>query len=110
MLAHLLGLLGLIDMFVLGLIGSLVVYLTGRGESLFVEDHAREAVNFQLSMLIYGAIGVLLLIVTLGIGFLIVIPVAIALWFIRLIVGIVASVAASRGEYYRYPLCLRLLR
>lgn len=110
MLAHLLGLLGLIDMFVLGLIGSLVVYLTGRGESPFVEDHAREAVNFQLSMLIYAAVGILLLIVTLGVAFLIVVPVGIALWFIRLIVGIVASVAASRGEYYRYPLCLRLLR
>ncbi len=110
MLAHLLGMLGLLDMFIFGLVGSLVVYLTGRSESGYVEDHAREAVNFQLSMLIYTIIAGVLFFMTFGLAIIILIPLAIGMWFLRLIAGIIASVAASKGEYYRYPLCIRLLR
>ncbi len=110
MLAHLLGMLGLVDMFILGLIGTLAVYLTGRNDSEYVADHAREAVNFQLSLLIYAVIAGVTLLMTLGVAIIVIVPLAIGLWVVRLIVGIMASVAASKGEYYRYPLCLRLLR
>ena len=110
MLAHLMGMLGLLDMFIFGLIGSFVVYLTGRGESGYVEDHAREAVNFQISLLIYTIIAGVLFVMTFGLAIIILIPLAIGMWFLRLIAGIIACIAASKGEYYRYPLCIRLVR
>ncbi|RMH28956.1 MAG: DUF4870 domain-containing protein [Planctomycetota bacterium] len=109
MLAHLLGLLGLIDHFVLGLIGVVVLHLATKGRSPFVDDHAREAINFQLSLLVYELAAGVLIVMTLGLGVLVVLPALLALWIIRLVVGIRGAVAANRGEFYRYPLCIRFL-
>lgn len=94
-------------------IGPLVVWLVKRNDHPFVDDQAREALNFQLSILIYAIVGALLAVVlgiaTLGVGFLAVIPVAIAFGLVVLILPIVAAVRASEGDRYRYPLTLRLV-
>ena len=89
--------------FVTGLIviQALVLWLIRRNDSPFLDDHGREALHFQLSLVIY-AIG--FSVVTLGIGFLVAFPALIVLG----VVGTIrAAKAANRGEYYRYPMTLR---
>ncbi len=82
----------------------LVLWLVKRDESDFIDDHGREAVNFEITMLIYSITAGVLLMCAVG-AFLL--PVVFVLWIIGIIMG---SVAASRGKYYRYPMCLRLIR
>ena len=108
---------------VAGVIGALAVWLLKRDDSPFVAEHALEAVNFNLSMLIYSciavAIGIALVgisIVTLGLGLLLTIPAGLALLVavagiavLWLVCSILAMVAAWDGRPYRYPLSIRLL-
>ena len=86
------------------LVPAVVMYLIKKDESPFVADHGREAVNFQLSLLIYGLVGFLLL-PACGTGFVILTGV-----YVLGIVGMIfAAIAANTGLYYRYPACLRFL-
>jgi uncharacterized Tic20 family protein len=95
-------------------VGPLVVWLWKREEQPYVGEHAREALNFNLSVLLYTVIGgllaALLAVVTLGIGLLVIVPVAIALGIAWVVIVIIAGMAASRGEPYRYPVTIRFLR
>lgn len=91
--------------FAMGFIAPLVVLLVKGKDSAYVRRHAVESLNFQISLLIYTVIAVVLTLVTVGIALIIIIPAAIA----ALIVVILATVRAANGEEYRYPLCLRLV-
>ncbi len=95
--AHLIPLLGL------SFLGPLVVWLIKRDEDAFVEEHAREALNFQISVLIYGIISGFLVILIIGILLLI------ALAIFAFVFAIVAAIKAANGEPYRYPLTIRLV-
>lgn len=113
---HLVGLLSLTTAGIpfLGLIGTGIMWAIKRAESPFLDDHGRQAVNFQISLLIYYVVGGFVLvvfgIVTFGIGA-ILLPVAM-LGFVALsIIGSVRGAMAShRGEYYRYPMTIQFLR
>ena len=101
---HASALLGVFVHFPGHLIPPLVVWLAKRDESPEIDAHGKEAVNFQLSMLIYNIIaGVFCLIL---IGFLM-LPV---LWVLNAVLSIVAAIKASDGELYRYPLTIRFLQ
>jgi len=106
--AHLSGLVGLLSG-VFGFVGPLVVYFA-RAEDPWVRREAAEALNFQLSALLYGIIGGLITIVLLFVlvGFLL-IPLWIAAAIAWVVVTVVAAVKASRGEPYRYPLTIRFI-
>jgi len=105
---HLVGLLSLLDATVLGLIGAIVMWRIKARQSPFLDDHGREAVNFQLSLLLYLIVGsVIFGIITLGFGAMLWIGV---IWIVRLIGGVLGAMAASRGEYFRYPVCIRFLK
>ena len=107
-----------------GVLGAGAVYLLKRNQSAFVADHAREAVNFNLSMLIYAcaalAIGVVLVgatVLTLGLGLILTAPAGLVLLLaiagiavLWLVCSVVATIKAWNGEAYRYPLTLRLVR
>lgn len=83
---------------------ALIMWLIKRKESPFLDDHGREALNFQISLLIYFCIS-LVLVPACGIGF-----VGMAALYILGIVGMVlGAAAANRGEYFRYPATLRLI-
>ena len=97
MLSHLSALLGV------GFILPLVVYLAMRQESKYVAENAREALNFHLSVLIYCLCCVPLVFILIGIPLLIIIGVG------SLVLAIIATVKASDGHSYRYPLTLRLV-
>ena len=98
--------------FAFGFLAPLVVMLL-KSDSPFVRRHAVESLNFQISLLIYGLVGTVvafvLTLATLGIGLIIIIPVVAVLALIVLTLIIVATVKASNGEEYRYPLTLRLI-
>jgi len=84
-----------------------IMWQIKKDESPFLDDHGREAVNFQISLLIwtiiFTGISVPLGFITCGIGWgASVIPAVIGL------IGMIqAAIAANRGEFYRYPMTFR---
>lgn len=101
MLAHLSALVGLIIGF--GFLGPLVVWLIRRDQDPYVDYHGKEALNFNISVLLYALVSGLLILVLIGIVLLAVVGIG---W---LVLTIVAGVRASNGEYYRYPLTIRFV-
>lgn len=97
MLSHLSALLGV------GFVLPLVVYLAMRRESEYVAANAREALNFHISVLIYSLCCIPLVFVLIGV------PLLIVLGLGSLVLAIIATVKASDGLCYRYPLTLRLV-
>ncbi len=79
-----------------------------------VEPHYKEALNFHLSMLIYGGglliLGLILLVSLVGILLLpVVLIIGLVVVILQVVASIVGAVRASNGELYRYPLNLRLI-
>lgn len=109
--AHLASLVGLLD--VPSILGPLVVWLVKREDHPFVADQARESLNFQISVFIYGIVGAIaaaiFAIATLGMGLFVVIPLAVVFVVGVLLISIYAAIQASEGTRYRYPLTLRLV-
>lgn len=87
----------------LAFLGPLVVMLVKGNESPYVRRQAVESLNFQLSILIYGIVSAVLILVLIGIVLLVAVGI---LWLVLTILGTVAS---ARGEVYRYPLTIRLV-
>jgi hypothetical protein len=104
MLAHLSALVGLILPLAGIVIGPLVVWLARRDESEFVAGHAKEALNFNISVLL-GALACMLLMLVF-IGFLL----GTALFIAWLVMTLIAAIKASEGQTYRYPFSLRLVK
>jgi uncharacterized Tic20 family protein len=88
----------------LGFLGPLVVLLVRGDRSPFVRQHAVEALNFNLTVLIYVAISVILAILLIGILMLV------ALGILYVVAVIIGAVRASSGELYRYPLTIRFVK
>jgi hypothetical protein len=103
MFAHLSALIGFIIPFG-SIIGPLVIWLTKGKEMAFVEVEAKEALNFQITMAIAFVISWLLAFIL--IGFLLMAVLAIA----DLVLVIIAAVTTSKGQPYRYPFALRLVK
>jgi uncharacterized protein len=82
----------------------LVVYLAMRGDSDYVASNAREALNFHLSLLIYGLCCIPLVFIVVGVPLLIIMAIG------SLIFAVIAAVKASDGSVYHYPLTLRLVK
>ena len=87
----------------LSFLGPLVVMLTKGNESPWIRRQSVESLNFQLSVLIYGIVSAILIIVLVGILMLI------AVGIFWLVFTIIASVKAGNGEDYRYPLTIRMV-
>lgn len=108
---------------VAGVIGAGAIWLLKRDSSPFIAEHAREAVNFNLSMLVYaaaalafGAVLVGATVLTLGLGVILTLPAGLALLVavlaiavMWLVCSILAAIAAWNGQRYRYPLSIRIL-
>ena len=93
-----------------GAVAAFVVWMVVRDKSAFAAEHAREALNFNVSMFIYAAIAVLLVIFTLGIGIIVALPVWIVLGLMWLVCSLIATFKAYDGHMYRYPLTIRLFK
>lgn len=97
----------------LAFLGPLIVWLLKRDEDPFINHHSREALNFNISVAIYGVVLAILAIpigvLTLGLGFIPLILIGGALGIFWIVLTIIAAVSASNGELYRYPLTIRLV-
>lgn len=89
--------------FVLGLIAPLVVYLVKKDSSPFVRQHAAEALNFHLTLLIAFIVSTVLVLVLIGIVLLL------AVFLVGAVLSVLAAIAAGRGEAYRYPMTIRFV-
>lgn len=87
------------------IIVPLVMWLMKKDESPFVDDHGREAINFQLSLIVLSLLLIPIGILTCSAGFFLYIP----LYVLALVGMIQAAMAANRGEFYRYPMTIRFL-
>ncbi|MRI35451.1 DUF4870 domain-containing protein [Endozoicomonas sp. OPT23] len=105
MLAHLLSFTGFLIPG-MNIVAPLLIWLNKRDSSPFVAMHARESLNFQISVAIFVAIWVMLKVMLVGFLLLPLVPFAI---IALLIIVIRAGLKASSGEEYRYPLCFRFV-
>jgi uncharacterized Tic20 family protein len=101
--AHLSSFVGLVVPFG-SVIGPLAVWLTRRHRDPFIDQAGREALNFGITIAIYGSLMLVAALMLVGIPLLIVGVVA---W---VVLASVAAAKASQGQAYRYPLTLRLVR
>lgn len=90
----------------LGFIPPMIIWLMNKdkADKAFVNDQAKEALNFQITVAIGFFICFILAFVLIG-GLL-----ALILWLADIVLCILAGLAAKRGETYRYPFTLRLLK
>lgn len=103
-LCHASALLGVLVHFPGHLLGPLIVWLWKRDDAPELDAHGKEALNFQISMLIYNVIAAIFCLVLIGFLFLAV------LWVLNAIFVIIASIQASDGKFYRYPMTIRFLQ
>jgi len=99
--AHLGGVLAIFP--VVHLLPALVILMIYQSRSDFIKDQAREALNFQIVVLIaYFAARILNVLPFFP-------NLVVLVWLFSLVFAVIAAVAASRGERYRYPLTYRFL-
>ena len=87
-----------------GFIPALIIWLVRKDESPYVDQQAKEALNFQIFIAICCLISVVLFIVVIGVVLLFLTCLA------NLLFCILAAVKTSSGEAYRYPLSIRLIK
>ena len=100
MFCHLSVLIGAFGFF----LGPLVCWLLKREEDPFVDEQGKEALNFQITMLIATIVSAILSLILIGLVMLL------AVGLMATILPIIAGIKANQGEAYRYPLTLRLVR
>jgi uncharacterized Tic20 family protein len=101
--AHLSALAGFIIPFG-NLLGPLVLWQIKKNEMPFVDDQGKEALNFQITVTIAMVVSLILTLVLIGILLMFVVGIG------ALILTILGAIKANNGEYYRYPMTLRLIK
>lgn len=91
-----------------GALGALAVWFFKRDESAFVAEHAKEALNFNVTMVIVAVLLIGVSIFTLGIGLMLTIPAAAIIAIVWFVCTLIAAMRAKEGLTYRYPMTLRL--
>jgi len=92
------------SLFGVTMFAPLVIWLIGKDRSAYVDEQGKEALNFSILLTIAYIVGWILAIVF--VGFLLVG----AAWLCAIIFGIMAAIAANKGEHYRYPLNWRIVK
>lgn len=114
MFAHLSALLGWLVTSGVGgwgsFLGPLVIWLIKKDTMPFVADQAREALNFNLTVSAIFLVLLILSVLTLGIGFLVTLPIMLIVGLAALVLVIMAALKANEGVAYRYPFALRLVK
>ncbi|MHC4519339.1 MAG: DUF4870 domain-containing protein [Planctomycetota bacterium] len=96
MLCHVLG--------VFGFIGPLIIWLSEREKHRFVDEHGRDVMNYQISMMIYFAVAYLSLVLLVGF---VLVP---ALTIAHIVLIVMGAIKAQRGELWHYPIALPFLK
>ncbi len=104
MLSHLGGLVGFIMVVPFAnLIAPLAIWLIKKDEHPFIDEQGKEALNFQITIIIAMAVSLALTFVLIGF---VLVPVV---YLAAVILMIIATIKSNEGEHYRYPLTLRLV-
>lgn len=96
-LSHILCLVG-------GFIAPLIIYLIKKDESPYVREQSKEALNFQITVLICYIVSWILIFVFIGLILIFLVMIA------DLVLIILATIKASEGKLYRYPINFRLIK
>jgi len=91
-------------------IGPLIIWLVKKDTMPFVDDQAKEALNFNITVGIAFLALFLLSVLTLGIGLIVAVPLWIIIGIAWLVFTIIAAIKANEGVAYRYPLTMRLVK
>ncbi|MGH8191488.1 MAG: DUF4870 domain-containing protein [Rhodanobacteraceae bacterium] len=114
MFAHLSALLGgLVTGWVGGwgwFLGPLIIWLIKKDTMPFVDDQAKEALNFNITLAIVYVILWILSVATFGVGLMLAIPLMFIIGIAALVFIILAAIKANEGVAYRYPFALRLIK
>ncbi len=97
MLAHLLGIVS-------GFVGALIIWLIKKDQSAFIDEQGKEALNFQITVMLAFVCSWILMFVLIGMLLMPLVLIG------NLVFCILAAVAVSKGEHYKYPFALRLLK
>jgi uncharacterized protein len=89
---------------VLGFLIPLVLWMMKKDESRYVEDQGKEALNFQLTLLIGDVLSLITLWIYIGA------VLWAAVWIVRLAFALMATLAANKGDVYRYPFAIRFVK
>jgi len=82
----------------------LIFWQIKKTEYPFVDEHGKEALNFQISMTIYALLTMPLCFICIGLSLLS------AVVIVDIVLLIIAAIKANNGEFYRYPLTIRLVK
>ena len=106
MFCHLAGLAGFLPIVpVIGsIIAPLVIWQMKKDDFKFVDEQGKEAVNFQISILIYALVAGLLCFVCIGF---VLLP---GVYIFDLVFLLIAAIKANDGRQYRYPLTIRFIK
>jgi uncharacterized Tic20 family protein len=88
---------------VFSFIPALIVWVLKKDDSEYISSQAREALNFQITVLIAQFIAGVLALILIGFVFMGII------WLANIVLCIIAAISTSKGETYRYPFTLRLI-
>jgi uncharacterized Tic20 family protein len=104
MACHLIALCGFVIPFG-NVLGPLVLWLIKKDSMPLVDRHGKEALNFQITVLIAAIVSALLMFILIGFVLLIVVGIG------ALVLTIMAAVKVANGELdYKYPFALRLIK
>ena len=89
---------------IIGFVAPLVIWLIYKDRGRYVADQAKEALNFQITVTIAATISSILIFAIIGLVLLPIVLIA------ALVLMIMAAIAANKGQAYRYPVSLRLVK
>ena len=96
------------------IIAPLILWIAKKNESSYIDSHGKSAVNFQLSLIVYGFLLALLIIpiaiFTLGLGLVAIVLGIIPAIILKFILIISASMKANNGEQYHYPFTIEFIK
>ncbi len=96
MLLHFLG--------IVGFFAPLVIWVTQKDKHKFVDEHGKAAMNYHISLIIYYAAALVSCVVLIGI---LLVP---ALVILHIVLVIIATIKASNGQLYQYPIAIKFLK
>jgi len=89
---------------ILGFLPALIIWLVFKDRGEFTNQQAKEALNFQLTIVIAYIVGTVLTVIFIGTF------ITMAAWAVSLIFSIIAFTKAKEGVAYRYPIIIRMIK
>jgi uncharacterized Tic20 family protein len=88
---------------VFSFVPALIVWILKKDDSEFIADQGKEALNFQITLILAQFVAWILAWILIGFFFMFII------WVFNIVFCIIAAISTSKGETYRYPICLRFI-